>query len=100
MIKRLELQTKLLQYTSNVYFQPPSNVRMNYPCIVYRKSTKDVYHADDHIYKSRQQYTLTIMDFNPEAHTADRILEDFQYASLGDYFVVDNLNQTIVKLYY
>lgn len=100
MAKRIELHNQLLQFLPNVYFQPPADIRMTYPCIVYKKVTKDIDHANDSIYKEEQEYLITVMDRDPDSTIADEILRHFQYAAPGQFFVVDNINQQTIKLYY
>ena len=81
--RRVEVQRKLESVTPNVYFQPPANVSMNYPCIVYHKAPpKDIY-ANDQRYGSRQKYTITVMDRNPDTQIAEQIVEIFSLWSSG-----------------
>lgn len=98
--KRVELHNKLLEFLPNVYFQPPSDIRMVYPCIVYSKTEKEVEYANDILYKEAQEYQITVIDADPDSPVADLILRSFQYASPGQFFVMDNLNQTTIKLYF
>lgn len=67
--QRLELQTILenLLGSSNVYFQPPSGFMMSYPCIVYSRSNIRSDHADNFPYKLEKQYTVTVIDANPDS---------------------------------
>jgi hypothetical protein len=37
MAPRLQLQTLLETLTEHVYFQPPENLKVQYPCIVYQR---------------------------------------------------------------
>ena len=58
MNKRLELQTKLENLFGNrrVYYQPPENLKMEYPCIRYSKSDIISRHADDIKYVNRIRF--------------------------------------------
>ncbi len=47
MAPRLQLQSLLSEITENVYFQPPNNVQMQYPCIVYMRDGSYVKFADN-----------------------------------------------------
>ena len=49
---RLELQKKLeeLLGSRNVYYQPPSTVKMAYPAIVYNRADFTFRHANDEKY--------------------------------------------------
>lgn len=97
---RLELHNELLQFVPNVYFQPPSDHRMTFPCIVYGKaSRRDVYAADD-IYKIDRQYQLQVIESDPDSDLVDRVINHFRYASIGTNFVKDNIYHTSIKLYF
>lgn len=100
MAKRIELQQALYQFSDNVYFQPPSDIRMIYPCIVYNKSKPKVDRANNHIYNKSQEYKLIVMDFDPDGDIADRIIEYFTHSAIDSIFVVDRLHQTTITLYY
>ena len=55
MAPRLELQAILAEIleTDQVYFQPPPTVKMEYPCIVYRRDYEETSFADDKPYLLR-----------------------------------------------
>ena len=97
---RLELHAELLKFVPNVSFQPPSGMRLIYPCIIYTKSSKSNEHANDDIYLSNQEYQLTVIDTNPDSKLADRIEAYFDHAKITQYYTVDNLNHTTLNLYY
>lgn len=100
MASRLDLHNELLTFLPNVYFQPPSNIQMVYPCIVYNKTGKNRHFGNDVIYLSQQGYKITVIDKNPDGDVADRIEKHFRYCSDSQYYTVDNLNHTTISLYY
>lgn len=100
MNKRLQLHSELLKFLPNVYFQPPANIKMIYPCIVYTKTGKNRHFADDVIYLSQQGYNITVIEPNPDSDVADSIEEHFQSCVISQYYTADNLNHTILSLYY
>lgn len=100
MPSRLELHDELLTFLPNVYFQPPSGFQMVYPCIVYNKTGKMRHFANDVIYKSQQEYVLMVIDKNPDSTVADSIEKYFPSCGIDQYYTVDNLNHTTLKLYY
>lgn len=73
--RRLELQTLLeeLLGSENVYFQPPANVQMNYPCIVYKRDTADTQFAGNKPYIYVKRYMVTVIDRNPDSEIPDKI---------------------------
>lgn len=101
MASRLNLQTELEKIlgSRNVYFQPPSNVRMQYPAIVYSRRDIEVRPADDKKYTKLPSYELILIDKNPDSEFIDKILE-LKYCSFDRHYESDNLNHDVFKLYY
>jgi hypothetical protein len=102
MSTRLELQTELedLLGSRNVYFQPPSNLMMKYPCIRYAGGGVDAKRANDHLYNYTRRYEGVIIDPDPDSEIAFTMLQHFQMCSLGQPYAADNLNHFPFTLYY
>lgn len=100
MATRIELHAELVKFLPNVYFQPPSNITISYPCIIYTKTIQSRQFANDGIYLNKQRYQITVIDKNPDSTVADDIEEYFQYCAIDQYFTMDNLNHTTLTLYY
>lgn len=98
---RLELQT-LLEETlrsQNVYFQPPANLKLRYPCLIYnRDSSWDVW-ADDRKYLYYKGYSMTYITRNPDDPKVDR-LELLPMCSFDRHYVADNLNHYVYTIYF
>lgn len=102
MSKRLELQNRFRELlgSSNVYYQPPESIRMQYPCIVYEKEDVFNRHADDYNYLLTDRYTVTYISKDPD-NTMDRtLLHAFQMCSFDRRFTSDNLYHDVFTLYY
>ena len=101
MNKRLELQTKLEKLFGNrrVYYQPPENLKMEYPCIRYSKSDIISRHADDIKYVNRISYEIIVIDKHPDNDVIEKILE-LPLSSYDRHYVYDNLNHDVIRLYY
>ncbi len=95
-----QLHDELLKFLPNVYFQPPSNLTMKYPCIVYSKNGKSRRFGNDRIYNSIQGYQLTVIEIDPYGTTADDLEESLQYCTINQNFVIDGLHHTTLNLYY
>lgn len=100
MATRIELHNELLKFAPKAYFQPPSGLQLEYPCIVYHKTDKFRDYANDDIYRAIQEYQITVIDKNPDSVIADNIESYFQYCEINQYFTVDNLNHTTLNLHY
>lgn len=97
---RLELHSELLSFASNVYFQPPENLQLKYPCIIYNKTGKDRKLANNGIYLSLQEYQMMVIDPNPDSEIANNVESYFTSCVISQYYTVDNLNHTTLTLYY
>lgn len=59
MLNRLQVQTTLKSVVTNVYFQPPESIKIQYPCVVYSLNGIDSIYADDNVYKLHDSYMIT-----------------------------------------
>lgn len=101
MDRRLELQEKLesILGSRNVYFQPPSNTKLSYPCIVYNRDGIDTTYANNIKYNTRIRYSLTLIGRSPESELVKEILK-LPYCSYDRFFTADTLNHDTFTLYY
>ena len=101
MSDRLNLQTELetILGSRNVYFQPPSSVRMQYPAIVYSQKDIEKRSANDGVYQKLPSYEVILIDKNPDSKFVDKILE-LPYCSFDRHYESDNLNHDVFTLYY
>lgn len=101
MASRLKLHEILCEIlgSRNVYFQPPASVKLNFPCIIYERSNVNTLNADDTNYITKKQYTVTVIDKNPDSELPDKISE-LPYCSFERFFVSDNLNHDVFKIFY
>jgi len=98
---RLELHEILVNLlgSNNVYFQPPSSIRMSYPCIVYSRNKKDEKFADDILYSGKFAYAVTVIDSNPDSEIPNRVAK-LPLTSFVNHFTLDNLNHDVYNIYY
>ena len=98
---RLDLQTKLEEIlgSRNVYFQPPESVKIQYPCIVYQRSSIDVKFANDNPYSKVKKYTVTVIDKNPDSDIPDKLIL-LPQCIFTRHYTADNLNHDSYNLYF
>lgn len=98
---RLQLQTLLeaLVGTRNVYFQPPANVVMKYPCIVYQRDYAETNFADNSPYSRTKRYQVTIIDANPDSEIPDKVA-NLPMSAFTRFFAANNLNHDIYNIYF
>ena len=83
----------------NVYFQPPSTVTMNYPCIIYSRNRIDTKHANNELYKYLSGYAVTVIDPDPYSDILEKILR-LPYCRFDRHFTAENLNHDVYNIYY
>lgn len=101
MDRRLQLQEALEEIlgSKNVYFQPPPNIKLRYPCIIYNRSMEDVKFADDRPYKRKKRYKVTVIDANPDSHIPDEVAS-LPLCNFDRHYTSDNLNHDVYNLYF
>lgn len=101
MAPRLELQALLevVLGTRNVYFQPPSNLQMKYPCIVYSRSNARTEFANNLPYRYTKQYQLIFIGQNPDSEIPDKIAR-LPRCVFDRHYAADNLNHEVFSLFF
>jgi len=100
---RMELHTLLLSLlptnSKHVYFQPPPDLQMSYPCIVYNRDDIRTAYADNIPYKRKKRYQVTVIDPDPDSDIPDKVAE-LPLCSFDRHFTADNLNHDVYNLYF
>jgi hypothetical protein len=101
MAPRPDLQVLLVSVlgSSTVYFQPPADIVMEYPCIVYARDYRRVFHANNAPYRHKKRYQVTVIDEHPDSDIPDRVAE-LPMCSYETFFAADDLNHDVFNLYF
>jgi hypothetical protein len=101
MDRRLHLQTMLEAAlgSSNVYYQPPSNIAMVYPAIVYSRDDADTKFANNNPYSYVKRYEVTVIDQKKDSEIPDRIAH-FPMCTFSRHFTANGLNHDVFSLYF
>lgn len=99
--QRLDLQALLEQIlgSDHVYFQPPANVQIQYPCIIYKRDNADTEFADNIPYRFCLRYQVTVIDKNPDSLTPAKIAT-LPMTIFNRFFTANNLNHDVFILYF
>lgn len=99
--QRLDFQAILetLLTTDKVYFQPPANVQMIYPCIVYKRDDIDLRFADNKPYTAVVKYLVTVIDRNPDSTIPPKVAQLPQSSFIRNY-AVEDLNHDVFTIYF
>lgn len=101
MADRLGLHTVLQAIigSDNVYFQPPPNVEMRYPCIVYNRSDIRTDFGNNLPYNLVKEYTLTLIDRNPDSQIPDQ-LAALPKCDFVRHYTTSGLNHDVFTIFY
>lgn len=99
MAPRLQLHSRLTGLVEHVYFQPPSNIKMSFPCILYTRDDSYSEHADNRPYIHAKRYQVTVVDRNPDSPLPD-LVESLPLCSFSRAFAADDLNHWVFNLYF
>jgi hypothetical protein len=99
MAPRTRLQSLLESFTPNVYFQPPTNAQIKYPCIVYKRDFADKKFADDNTYDYMIRYAITVIDQDPDSDIPSKVAM-LPLCLFNRHYTVDNLNHDVFNVYY
>ena len=99
---RLKLHEELCTVlgSRNVYFQPGPNIKMSYPCIIYRRGDIEPIYANNLTYINRERYTLLAVSGDPDNEIADNLLSHFHLITYTNRYVSDNLYHDALEIYY
>lgn len=85
--------------SDNVYYQPPENLNISYPCIVYSLNGHYNRAADNRSYHRRREYELVFITRDPDSEMIEKIA-DLPYCSMGRPYSSDNLYHYPYTIYF
>lgn len=99
--RRLLLHQLLINTSGidHVYFQPPETLKMEYPCIVYKRTSAITRFANDFPYLCEMRYQVIVIDPNPDSEIPEKIAA-LQKCVFDRHYTADNLNHDVYEIYY
>jgi len=99
--RRLDLQAELVDILNSdyVYFNPPENITMQYPCIVYTQDSEEKLHANDRNYGRHKRYLVTVIDRDPDSPIAEAV-SNLPMCSFNRIYAAENLNHHVYQLFF
>lgn len=99
--KRLELHEKLCELleSKNVYFQPPENIKIKYPAIIYSLDGIRNDTANGNKYRTCKKYSVIFVTDDPDTFFIDKINENTMSTFIRSY-VSDGLYHYVFELYH
>lgn len=83
----------------NVYFQPPSSIKMNYPAIVYSRDVIGNKYANNGVYLSQMRYSVTVIDKDPDSPIVGKVAS-LPTSKHNRHYEKDNLNHDVYTIFF
>ena len=101
MADRLELHSVFQELlgSSNVYYQPPESIKMQYDAIRYSKKTINSKYANDRKYSMIDCYEIIVISRLPDNPVIKKLLS-LPYCSYDRHYVADNLHHDVLTIYW
>ena len=99
MAPRLQLHQLLETFAPNVYFQPPNNLNLEYPCIIYRRDFADTKYANDKPYNFTLRYMVIVVDRDPDSLIVAQVAE-LPMCSYNRFYTADDLNHDVFSVFF
>lgn len=87
----------LLGDGGHLYFQPPPNLKMSFPCIVYERVRINTVFADNDPYHLHDVYQVTYIDTDPDSEMPDKISRLHQCV-FERFYINDNKYYSVFRL--
>jgi hypothetical protein len=99
MARRLQLHDILLSFVPNVYFQPPPNIALKYPCIIYHRDFAVTEFADNEPYHNEIRYLITVIDRDPDSDIPAKVAA-MPKSLFNRFFTSDDLNHDVYRVFF
>jgi len=89
----------LLSFATYVYFQPPTNVNMQYPCIRYEQDDAETLFAGNRPYLYTKRYQVTVIDPDPDTLIQDSIAA-LPLCKFDRHYEADDLHHYVFNIFF
>lgn len=101
--RRPELSAKLNaimdEVGGNVYYQPPEDHKMIYPCLVYELEEVNIKFADNGPYSLWDRYQVTLIRHEPDSPVIRKLL-GLPHSSFSRHYATSGLNHDVFVIYH
>lgn len=98
--RETQLHPKLQEICQNVYYEPPANVSLSYPAIIYSRDSDDSRYADDSTYIQCIRYTVNIITCSACDTYIEEMKAKFPYVRFDRHYTHDNLHHNVFTLFF
>lgn len=98
--RQKNLEALLKEHCDTVYFHPPTNVKLVYPCIIYDWVGGIKEAADNIGYKYTRQWSVLHITKSPIDDTPMQMLQTIAMSEFNRTYSVNGLIHTVINIYY
>lgn len=97
-----DLRTDLIRITGlkNVYYQPPANVKMSYPCIRFKLESVDEMYASNRLYRTMVKYQIIYITNKVNDGIITLLPSELRYCTFDRQYSSDNLYHYVFEVFY
>lgn len=91
---------ELMGETVKIWYQPPENTKLKYPCIIFGISNALIEYADNNPYQIHKRYTVTLMTRTADNHEMLDKLLNLPLCTFDREFINDDIVHDVFTLYF
>ena len=95
-----EMLQELMGENVKVWYQPPENLKLKYPCIIFGISNALIEYADNNPYQIHKRYTVTLMTRTADNHEMLDKLLNLPLCTFDREFINDDIVHDVFTLYF
>ena len=95
-----EMLQDLVGEKAKVYFQPPENLKIKHPCIVFERTNALTNYADNKPYQITKRYIVTLISKTSDNEEYLNKLLNLPMCTYDRQFTNDNLVHDVFTIYY
>lgn len=86
---------------AKVYFKPPSNVKLEFPCVIYKRHTMNANYADNTKFHHSQSYQITLIYKDPDSQLPRILYDTLEFCTPNTpTYVSDGLYHDVFTVYW
>lgn len=95
-----EFYEVLSEIAPNVWYQPPENLKLKYPCILFELSNALIDYADNNPYQITKRYTVTLITKTADNHEYVDQLLNLPMCTFDREFINEGLVHDVFTIYF
>ena len=95
-----EILQGIMGDSGRAYYQPPENLKLSYPCIVFERSNALIDYADNNPYQITKRYTITLMTKTADNDEFVDQLLNLPMCTYDRQFITEGIVHDVFSIYF